>query len=188
VELAAAGIVAGIQDLGENYVQEMVEKHQLLGEAARWHFIGHLQRNKAHLVAPFVYMVHGVDSERLARQLDKDAASANRTISVLLQVNISEEGTKSGVAPSDVPALAEVVSSFDHLRLQGLMTIPAPAVNPEDSRASFSVLARLRDSLSDRLHVDLPHLSMGMTDDFEVAIEEGATIVRIGTALFGARA
>lgn len=185
LETVRNGIAAGIEDIGENYVQEMVEKHKHLGDSARWHSIGHLQRNKVEAIAPFVHLIHGLDSERLAVEIDRQGRRAGRRIGVLIQVNTSGEASKSGIPPREAVALARSIARLPSIELQGLMTIPAPVDNPEESRSSFRLLRALCEEA--RQSGPLPHLSMGMTDDFEVAVEEGATIVRIGTALFGPR-
>ncbi|HWO72619.1 MAG TPA: YggS family pyridoxal phosphate-dependent enzyme [Dehalococcoidia bacterium] len=172
---------AGLADVGENYVQEANERRKALGEAAlslSWHFIGHLQTNKAPVAAQRFDMIHSVDSLRLAKQLDSRASAR---LPVLLEVNVAGEASKSGFSPKEVGAAVAGVSELPNLELQGLMTI-APAVsNPEEVRHVFRELRHLAEANG------LPHLSMGMTDDFEVAIEEGATIVRIGRAIFGER-
>jgi pyridoxal phosphate enzyme (YggS family) len=194
-EAVAALVAAGLAHCGENFVQEAREKiprvAELLGAGARmprWHFIGRLQTNKAKHAAALFDVVEAVDRHELARALDAQAAAAARTLDVLLQVNVSGEAQKGGVAPGELPALAEAVARCAHLRLTGLMTVPAAAERPEDARPAFARLRELRDGLCLRLGgLTLPELSMGMSADFEVAIEEGATIVRVGTALFGAR-
>jgi hypothetical protein len=189
VARVAAAVRAGLRDLGENYVQEAVTMRAALAAALDpalagalvWHGIGHLQRNKARDAVACFDWLHGVDGEALARELAKRAAQAERTIPVLLQVNLSGEASKSGVAEAELPALLDAARGLAHLRVVGLMTMPAPDPDPEQARPAF---ARLRE-LAER-H-GLAELSMGMSDDFEVAVEEGATLVRIGTALFGAR-
>lgn len=189
IERVAAAVRAGLRDLGENYVQEAVAMRAALDAALDpslagaivWHGIGHLQRNKARdAVACFAWL-HGVDGAALAREIEKRAAEAGRVCTVLAQVNLSREATKSGVDETELPALLDALRGLPHLRVVGLMTMPALSSDPETGRPAF---ARLRE-LAER-H-DLAELSMGMSDDFEVAIEEGATLVRIGSALFGAR-
>jgi pyridoxal phosphate enzyme (YggS family) len=185
-----AAAAAGIRDIGENYVQEMVEKHEALGEAAgdlRWHFIGHLQRNKVRAIAPLAAMVHAVDSERLGLEIGRQGELLGRRIPVLLQVNSSGEASKFGVEPAGALELGGRLAAIPGIDLQGLMTLAAFLDDPEAVRPMFSLLRGIRDRLRDPLSLPLPHLSMGMTNDFEVAIEEGATLVRIGTALFGER-
>jgi pyridoxal phosphate enzyme (YggS family) len=158
-----------------------------VGPAARWHLVGHLQRNKArHAVGAFD-LIHAVDDLELAREIDRRAAARGIVQPVLVEVNVAGEDTKEGAAPAALPALLDGMASLAALELQGLMAIPPPAGDPEAPRPWFRELARLREEASRRLGRSLPHLSMGMSDDFEVAIEEGATLVRIGRALFGER-
>lgn len=178
---------AGIIDIGENYVQELAQKHAELGEIVRWHFIGHLQRNKVSEIVPYVGMIHGVDSERLATEISRRALAIGRRIPVLAQVNTSGEESKHGIAPEELPQLAAHMAELPGIELQGLMTIPAIFDDPEGVRPMFRLLRELRDTARTVTGLPLPHLSMGMTGDFEAAIEEGATMVRIGTALFGGR-
>jgi pyridoxal phosphate enzyme (YggS family) len=191
-ELAAAGLA----DCGENFVQEARDKIPRVGDrlaaagrpAPRWHLIGRLQSNKAKLAAALFDVIEVVDRAELARALDAHAAVAGRTLEVLLQVNVSGEAQKAGAAPEELPALAAEVAALPRLRLTGLMAIPAATAHPEASRPAFARLRALRDALcASGPGLTLPALSMGMSADFEVAIEEGATIVRVGTALFGAR-
>jgi pyridoxal phosphate enzyme (YggS family) len=174
--------------LGENRVQEALDKMDRLGAAATFHLIGHLQRNKArHAVGRFA-LIHGVDSAALAVEIDRRAAAAGIRQAILLQVNLSGEPTKAGVGESALPELTATVSKLDHLDLRGLMTIPPPVDAAEQSRVWFARLRQARDSLADSCGRSLPELSMGMTGDFEVAVEEGATLVRVGRAIFGERA
>jgi pyridoxal phosphate enzyme (YggS family) len=173
-------IAAGITDIGENRVQEAREKKPQVRAAARWHLIGHLQSNKAKDAVELFDMVQTVDSIGLAEKLARTAADAGKTLDVLLQVNIGGEAQKSGIAPGEVESAARQMRAIAALRLRGLMAIP-PIGAPEQTRPYFRQLRALRDRL------ELEHLSMGMSDDFEMAIEEGATIVRIGRAIFGSR-
>jgi len=178
---------AGIEDIGENYVQEGEHKREAVGRPATWHLIGGLQRNKVSAAVRTFDWVHSVDSERLARALDAAAAASGRRIPVLIQVNLSGASGQRGAEPDAVEPLAEVLLGCGALRLQGLMTIaPADAARPE-LRGHFRRTSRLRDEVAKRLGVELPHLSMGMSDDFSLAVEEGATLVRLGRALFGPR-
>lgn len=187
-EVLRAAHAAGITDIGENYVQELVQKHAMLGEIVRWHFIGHLQRNKVGEIIPFIGMIHGVDSERLATEISRRAQTIGRRIPVLAQVNTSGEESKHGIAPDQLSQLVSHMAELPGIELQGLMTIPAIFDDPEGVRPMFRLLRELRDHTRTTTGLPLPHLSMGMTGDFEAAIEEGATMVRIGTALFGGRA
>lgn len=179
----------GIRTFGENYVQELLLKHAHDGlDDVSWHFIGHLQSNKVKYIAPFVRMIHSVDSASLAQEISRQAVKFHRTIDVLFQVNTSGESSKSGVEPNDVLSLVRECISLPSIRLCGLMTIPAPVDDADDVRSEFRLLRELCDSV--RTELSLPsfvELSMGMSDDYEVAIEEGATIIRPGTALFGSR-
>jgi PLP dependent protein len=171
----------GLRDFGENYVQEFETKREQLADCpgARYHFIGHLQSNKSKTAAQIFDVVHTIDSAKIARRLDAESAGAG--LAVLIEVKLSTEPAKAGAAPGEVPALVEAIRGCAHLRLLGLMTMPPWSEDAERSRPYF---ARLRD-LAGRN--GLQHLSMGMSHDLEVAIEEGATIVRVGTALFGPR-
>lgn len=174
---------AGQRDFGENYAQELAEKADALSdlEGLRFHFIGHLQSNKAKLVAPRVHLVHTVDSVSLARELAKRASG--RELSVLVEVNVGGEAQKHGVAPAALGPLLDGVSTVSGIVLRGLMTIPPQDL--EASKRAFEGLALLRDQHGGEAR--LPELSMGMSDDLEVAIASGATIVRVGTAIFGGR-
>jgi hypothetical protein len=181
-------LVRGGHDLlGENRVQEALKKIEAVGPGARWHLVGHLQRNKArHAVGTFE-LIHSVDDRELAIELDRRAAARGIVQPVLVQLNLSGEETKSGADESAALPLVESVLRLEHLDLSGLMTIPPPFDDPERSRPYFARLRDLRDRAETVLGARLPELSMGMTDDFEVAIEEGATLVRVGRALFGER-
>lgn len=181
---------AGVPDIGENYVQELTSKRRELGDAAvRWHFIGHLQSNKVKAIVPWVHVIHAVDSTRLAREIDRRAGEAGGAVNVLIEVNTSGEGSKYGVQPVNARSLVRSLDGLRHLTVAGLMTIGPFLPDPEGSRPAFRLLRELRDDIaaSPQHNVDMRHLSMGMTGDFEVALEEGATIVRIGTAIFGSR-
>lgn len=191
-----AAVAAGLGHLGENFAQEARDKRPALLEAfaklgvapPRWHFVGQLQRNKARLVAPDFDVVESVDRTSLAKELDRRAGAAGRTLDALLQVNLSGEAQKGGALAADVPDLLAALAPLDHLRVTGLMTVPAADPDPERARPIFAALRALRDRLSSAPGGEtLQELSMGMSGDFEVAIAEGATIVRIGTALFGPR-
>ena len=186
--LIREAVEAGLTDLGENRVQEAEAAIAAVGRArARWHMIGHLQRNKAGRAVELFDRVHGIDSAALAEALSRRAGAAGRTMPVLVEVNVSGESGKFGVAPDQLEPLLEQVAALPHLAVDGLMTVGAPVGRAEDARRDFAALRALRDRGARALGRDLPHLSMGMSGDFEVAIEEGATMVRIGTALFGER-
>jgi pyridoxal phosphate enzyme (YggS family) len=185
-------LAAGVEHLGENYVQEADGKiPQVIaqpydGPLPRWHLIGHLQRNKARLAVALFDLIHTLDSEALAVALDRIGAEHGRVVRTLLQVNVAGDAAKSGIGITSAPDLLERVQSLRHLRVEGLMTIPPTPHDPEQSRPHFQALAGLRQDLRSR-GFDLVHLSMGMTADYEVAVEEGATLVRIGEAIFGPR-
>ena len=184
------GIAAGITDLGENYIQEARQKIPALSAYnLTWHFIGHLQTNKAKYAVGLFDLIHTVDSVKLARELNKQAAGRGVVQKVLIQVNIGEEITKSGIFAEQAVDLARAVSQLEHLSLRGLMTLPPVFDAPEQARPCFAAVRELaREIDSKRLpNVRMAELSMGMTGDFEAAIAEGATIVRIGTAIFGER-
>jgi hypothetical protein len=180
-----AAYQAGARDFGENYVQEAIAKRAELADLTdiRWHLIGHLQTNKAKTAASAFTLIHSVDSVRLAQALAR--AQPSPVVHALLEVNLGAEASKTGVAPDGVAAILE--SSRGKIEIDGLMTIPPPAPSPEAVRPYFARLRELRDRLATQSGYALSELSMGMTDDFEVAIEEGATIVRIGRAVFGER-
>lgn len=178
---------AGVPDIGENYVQEFLQKRAALqGEAVRWHFIGHLQRNKVKSVIDSVSLIHSVDSLRLGQEIAACATARGIVIDILVEVNTSGEESKDGVSPDAAADLAFGLAAMPGLRVGGLMTIGPFLPDPEDSRGAFRTLAGIRAGLAaEGMHV--PHLSMGMTNDFEVAIDEGSTMIRIGTAIFGQR-
>jgi pyridoxal phosphate enzyme (YggS family) len=178
----------GVRVFGENYAQELVAKAAEVGEleGIAWHMIGHLQTNKARRVAPVAACVQTIDSAELAAELAKRAARSGRSIDVLLEVNVARDPAKSGCAPPDLgPLIDAVLAEAPSLRLRGLMTMPRETEDPEGARPVFAALRALRDAHGGPAR--LPDLSMGMSDDFEIAIEEGATLVRVGTALFGER-
>ncbi|ODS62940.1 MULTISPECIES: YggS family pyridoxal phosphate-dependent enzyme [unclassified Arenimonas] len=178
---------AGQRAFGENYVQEGVAKARELAHLGlEWHLVGHLQSNKAREAATWFDWVESVDRPKLVKALDEARPAGRPPLDVLIQVNVDDEASKSGCAPADVPALAAAIAAAPRLRLRGLMAIPAPAPDPEQRRASFRALRRLFDALASS-HPGVDTLSMGMSDDFPLAIAEGATLVRIGTALFGPR-
>jgi pyridoxal phosphate enzyme (YggS family) len=181
-ELLACGDIA----LGESRVQEALGKIPEVG-TARWHLVGHLQKNKARHVVGVFEMIHSVDDLALAQEIDRRARASAIVQPILVQVNLSREETKSGVAENEALGLVEAIRGLESLDVRGLMTIPPPGESAEQSRPWFARLRTLRDEIRTELNQDLPDLSMGMTDDFEVAIAEGATIVRVGRAIFGER-
>ncbi len=182
-----AAIAAGQRDFGENFLQEAEAKIVALDRAdLTWHFIGAIQSNKTRAIAEHFHWVHTVDREKIARRLSEQRPDRLPALEVCIQVNVDEEATKSGCSPDELPALAAVVARLPRLRLRGLMCIPAPAEDTASQRRPFARLRELRDGLV-RDGLPLDTLSMGMSDDLEAAILEGATIVRIGTAVFGPR-
>ena len=187
-EAIRAALDAGLADIGENRVQEAVQKQDALANltGVRWHLIGHLQRNKARVVAGRFDLVHSLDSLELARELDR-RSGGGAPQRVLLQVNVAREAQKSGCALEDAPMLARQIAALEHLRLEGLMTL-APLTDDEDvQRRTFRGLRDLRDRIKEEDGVWLPTLSMGMSDDYASAVLEEATVIRLGTALFGPR-
>jgi pyridoxal phosphate enzyme (YggS family) len=186
-EVAALLPGLGVLDLGESRPQELWRKAAALPGGVRWHLVGHLQRNKIERTLPLVHLIHSADSLRLLAALDHEAGTNPGPVDVLLEVNASREANKHGFAPEDLPGLAPHLAGLRHVRVRGLMTMAAFEDNPERCRPTFAALRGLRDRLRGELGPPhhLEHLSMGMTNDFEVAIEEGATMVRIGTALVG---
>ncbi|MFL5242325.1 MAG: YggS family pyridoxal phosphate-dependent enzyme [Gemmataceae bacterium] len=185
VDIAALLVELGINDLAENRPQSFWERAPVLPQA-RWHFIGHLQRNKIERTLPQVHLLHSVDSRRLLTSLEADAAKRQRPLDVLLEINASREANKQGIAPEDLPGLVPNIVSLRWVCVRGLMTMAALAENPEEARPTFADLRNLRDTMRPHLTPahDLRDLSMGMSHDFEVAIEEGATFIRLGTILF----
>lgn len=189
VAAVAAAVAAGQRVFGESRVQEAAAKSAVCGPGVAWHLIGHLQRNKAKAAAGLFDVVESLDSPELAAELERRAQEAGRRLRVLVQVKLGDEPTKSGVAPAAAPALIETAARLPHLDLAGLMTIPPLSAAPEDSRRWFALLRGLRESWDGTWcpRGTLRELSMGMSGDYEVATEEGATIVRVGSAIFGSR-
>jgi pyridoxal phosphate enzyme (YggS family) len=184
LEAIRAAIEAGIEDLGENYVTELREKAPAIDSPVRWHFIGALQSSTAHHVADLAHVVHTMAGEHAARRLAGRAARNGRELDVLLEVDFT--GERAGLAPDEVPHAADLVDGLEGVRLRGLMTIAPLTDTPEGARPAFRALRELRDALAER-HPDAVELSMGMSLDYRVAVQEGATMVRIGTAVFGSR-
>ncbi len=187
-EAIRAAYDAGLRHFAENRVQEFEAKWpKVLRLEAAWHFIGHLQRNKARRAVYLFNRIDGVDSLTLARTLESEATAQAKRVPILIEVKLSEEPSKTGIAEANLAALAESITPASNLRLRGLMGVPPYFEDPERARPYFQKLRRMKDDLSGRLGAPLPVLSMGMSHDFEIAIEEGATEIRIGTALFGER-
>jgi pyridoxal phosphate enzyme (YggS family) len=191
-QAVVAACHAGLHLFGENRVEEAAPKAEAVakllppGAALLWHMVGHVQSRKAVEVLPWAAMVHSVDSVRLAERLSRFAVATGSELAVLLEVNVSGEASKYGLAPRELPGVIEAIVPLEGLRLEGLMTVAPIAEDPESVRPVFAALRVLRDDLARRYPgVSWRHLSMGMSDDFEVAIEEGATLVRIGRAIFG---
>ncbi|MDH7499320.1 MAG: YggS family pyridoxal phosphate-dependent enzyme [candidate division NC10 bacterium] len=185
----AEGIQAGIRILGENRVQEAEGKIAALGRPVKWHLVGHLQTNKAKLAVSLFDFIHSLDSIRLAEALERHAQMQGKVVPLLVEVNLGGEESKSGISPEGLPGLLRSVSPLCHLQVRGLMAIPPFFEEAEKVRPYFRRLRELAEEISAMQipHIEMRHLSMGMSHDFEIAIEEGATLVRIGTAIFGAR-
>lgn len=181
---------AGIRDFGENKVQEMCQKIEEIPEPLNWHLIGHLQRNKVKYIVDKACLIHSVDSVRLAEEIQKEAVKKGvDQVPVLIEVNMAEEASKDGIRASDTEALVREIAQMPNIRIKGLMTIAPFVDDPEENRPVFAAMRKLKEDI-DALQipgVEMKELSMGMTNDFEVAIEEGSTMVRVGTAIFGAR-
>lgn len=184
VEDISALYELGQRDFGENYVQELVDKQAQLPSDIRWHFIGHLQSNKVKYIAPFVHLIHGVDSARLLKEVDKQAARNGRKIACLLQIHIAREETKFGLDEGELAGVMQDVSSYSHVQVLGLMGMASFTEDPEKVRSEFHTLKSLFDQ---HFHPAASILSMGMSGDYRMAVEEGSNMVRIGSLLFGSR-
>lgn len=184
-----AALAAGITAIAENRVQEAVQKYADIGEMAEWHFIGHLQTNKARLIVPFCRLIHSLDSKSLAIEVAKTAAKLNKRQDVLMQINVSGEDTKFGIPPNQAVEMAKFLSSLENIRLCGCMTIAPLCDNIEKTRPVFQELFHLFQEIKSLNfpNTSLEWVSMGMTNDYPVAIEEGANLIRIGTGIFGKR-
>jgi hypothetical protein len=182
-------VAAGAAILGENRVQEAKEKIEALGRIASWHLIGHLQTNKAKYAVKLFDLIHSVDNLELAAEIDRQAAKIGKAQDILIEVNIAGEASKAGMAVKGAPALVREAARLKNISIQGLMTMPPYSENPEESRPYFTVLRELAETIAkgNMPNVSMQELSMGMSGDFEVAVEEGATLVRVGTAIFGDR-
>lgn len=189
VEEIREAISAGVADLGESYVQEAKEKTEEIGHKVQWHFIGHLQTNKVKQAINLFDMIHSVDRIGLAEEINKRAKQSGKRFSVLIQVNISKETTKSGIERDRAISLVSEVANLTNLKVEGLMTMPPYFDDPEDARPYFKSLRELKGEIEKKRfeNISMKELSMGMSNDFEIAIEEGATIIRVGTAIFGER-
>ena len=185
IEIAALLPEIGLVDLGENRPQELKRKSAALPATIQWHLIGHLQRNKVEATLPLVTLIHSVDSVRLLDALEQEAGKQGRSLEILLEVNVSGEASKHGFAARDLAGVVPLLARLSNLRVGGLMTM-APLQAPEECRPTFVALRELRDQMREQLapRHEVRHLSMGMSNDFEIAVEEGATLVRLGTVLF----
>ena len=177
------------QDFGENKVQELVDKYENVSTSVNWHLIGHLQTNKVKYIVDKACLIHSVDSVHLAKEIEKEATKKGVIAKILIQVNIAKEDTKFGISEEDIYDLIDEIKNFEHIQIEGLMTIAPFVENPEKNRVHFRNLHQLSLDIKSKNidNVNMNVLSMGMTNDYEVAIEEGATIVRVGTGIFGAR-
>lgn len=177
------------RDFGENKVQEMVDKYEKVSTPVNWHLIGHLQTNKVKYIVDKACLIHSVDSFNLAKTIEKEAVKRNVTANILIEVNVAEEETKFGVRCEEVLPLIEQIKDLPHVKVKGLMTIAPFVENPEDNRVYFRTLRDLSLDIASKNidNIDMSVLSMGMTNDYVVAVEEGATLVRVGTGIFGAR-
>ena len=190
IELLMEAYEAGARDFGENKVQELVDKYEVMPKDIRWHMIGHLQRNKVKYIVDKVYLIHSVDSLRLAEEISKEAVKKNVDVNILIEVNVAGEASKFGASSkADAIQLVKCISKLPNIHIKGLMTVAPYVRDPEENRIYFTNLRQLAVDIKgeniDNVSVDI--LSMGMTGDFEVAIEEGATHIRVGTGIFGER-
>ncbi|MBS6395544.1 MAG: YggS family pyridoxal phosphate-dependent enzyme [Clostridiales bacterium] len=189
VEMIREAMEAGAEVFGENKVQELCEKYEILPQGLHWHLIGHLQRNKVKYIVGKAELIHSVDSLRLAEELSRESVKKGATTRILIEVNVAEEESKFGVKTADTEALVRQIALLPNLSIQGLMTIAPYVTDPEENRPVFRELKKLAVDIKmkniDNVRMDV--LSMGMTGDYEVAIEEGATMVRVGTGIFGER-
>lgn len=182
-------LLSGTLDYGENKVQELCDKYDVLPKNIRWHMIGHLQRNKVKYLVGKTYLVHSVDSLRLAEQIEKEFAKHNQVCDILVEVNIAQEESKFGINAKETEELIRKIAKFEHVRIKGLMTIAPYTEDPESNREYFREIKKLSVDIRDKNidNVSMEVLSMGMTGDYMVAVEEGATMVRVGTGIFGER-
>ena len=189
VERIKEAVACGLKELGENKVQEILEKYEPMGEEVKWHLIGHLQTNKVKYIIDKVKLIHSVESLKLAEEISKRAKKANKVMDILIEVNMAAEESKFGVAPEDTLSLIQKIAVLDNICIRGLMTVAPFVENSEENRECFRRMKQLSVDINaekiDNVYMDI--LSMGMSNDFEIAIEEGATIVRVGTSIFGRR-
>ena len=189
VETLKGAYDLGVRVFGENKVQELTDKYEALPKDIQWHMIGHLQRNKVKYIIDKVALIHSVDSIRLAETIEKEAAKHNITANILIEVNVAKEESKFGLMPEELDEFIDKIKDFNHIQVKGLMTIAPFVENPETNREIFRSLRKLSVDISNKNvdNVNVSILSMGMTNDYTVAVEEGATMVRVGTGIFGAR-
>ncbi len=189
-EESLEAIAAGVEIIGHNYVQEAERAHQIIGGRARWHFIGHLQKNKVKKAVILFDMIETVDSLEMAREIDIRCARIGKVMPVLIEVNSGREARKNGVLPDEVEGLVRQVSALKHIKVEGLMTMGPLAPQPEDSSPYFAATRRLFEEITglNLPRVEMMYLSMGMSDSYKIALEEGANIVRLGSLIFGPRA
>lgn len=179
----------GVKDYGENKVQELCDKYEILPKDIKWHMIGHLQRNKVKYLVGKASLIHSVDSIRLAEQIEKEHAKADEIANILIEVNMAQEESKFGITSEETEQLVREIAKFPHIRIKGLMTIAPYTDNPESNRVYFRNMKKLSVDIENKNidNVSMSVLSMGMTGDYQVAVEEGATLVRVGTGIFGER-
>ncbi len=189
VDLIQKSLDLGLNNIGENRVQELQRKYEKIGDKATWHMIGHLQTNKVKYILDKVSLIHSLNRISLAKELNKRAKNANKIIETLIQVNVAEEESKFGFKAEEVIPFIETILPMENIKVKGLMTIAPYAEDPEEARYVFRELRNLKETIESRNYkeIDMKYLSMGMTNDYKVAIEEGSNIVRVGTALFGKR-
>ena len=189
VSMLEEAYAEGIRCFGESKVEELTEKHDHLPSDIKWHMIGHLQRNKVKYIIDKAELIHSVDSLRLAETIEQEAAKKNVIANILIEVNVAEEDSKFGLKVEEVIPLIEEISKFPHVKIKGLMTIAPYVENPEENRSVFARLRKLSVDITEKNidNVNVEILSMGMTNDYQVAIEEGATLIRVGTGIFGER-
>ncbi len=179
----------GVKTLGENRVQELISKYEVIGDEAQWHLIGSLQTNKVKYIIDKVSLIHSVDSIKLAAEIDRQAKKYNKVMNILIEINVGREESKHGILPENVDNFIEEIAKFDNVCVKGLMTVAPFVENPQENRKYFQQMRKIFVDIRDKNvdNIDMTYLSMGMTNDYEVAIEEGANIVRIGTGIFGKR-
>lgn len=180
---------AGCRNFGENKVQELIDKYEILPKDICWHMIGHLQRNKVKYIVDKVSLIHSVDSLRLAQTIEKEAEKKNCVVDILIEINMAREESKYGIYPEELEALLREISHLSHIRVKGLMTVAPNVKNPEENRKIFTEMKKLSVDIAKKNidNIIMSILSMGMSNDYNIAVEEGANMVRVGTSIFGAR-